>query len=241
MVIDSGLPTRQFTDVVESFAGLIDVIKLGWGTSIVTPDLKYKIDALREANVDHYFGGTLFEKFVAQDRFDEFRRYCDQFHCRHVEVSNGTIPMPNEEKAEYVARLAGEYTVFSEVGYKDQIKSENLRPQLWIDYIRQDLAAGSHMVITEARESGKSGICRPNGELRYGLIEEIAESGLDLNRVLFEAPNKDLQIHLIRRFGTHVNLGNISTSDIIGLETLRLGLRGDTLQDWDVELGLASA
>jgi phosphosulfolactate synthase len=232
MMIDSGLPTRQFSDVLSSFSGLIDVVKFGWGTSLVTDDLKYKIDAVDEHGVDFYFGGTLFELFALQDRLDDWRRYCDRFHCRSVEISNGTIALSNERKAEYVAEFARDYRVFSEVGLKDPVRSENMRPALWLDYIRQDLSAGAYQVITESRESGKSGICRPNGELRVGLIEEIAESGIDLGRVLFEAPNKDLQIHLIRRFGSDVNLGNINPSDVVGLETLRLGLRGDTLLDF---------
>ncbi|MGH3631803.1 MAG: phosphosulfolactate synthase, partial [Sciscionella sp.] len=208
--------------------------------SLVTDDLKYKIDAAVEAGVDFYFGGTLFEKFLAQGRFDDWRRFCDHFGARCVEVSNGTIALSNERKAEYVARLAGEYRVFSEVGYKDSDRSETMRPQLWIDYIGQDLAAGAHRVITEARESGRSGICRPNGELRVGLIEEIAESGLDLTRVMFEAPNRSLQTHLIRRFGSDVSLGNISPADVVGLETLRLGLRSDTFDAFDTAADGAS-
>jgi phosphosulfolactate synthase len=241
MVIDGGLPTHYFADVVGSFAGLIDVMKLGWGTAIVTEDLKYKIDALTDSGVDFYFGGTLFEKYVAQNRFEDWRRFCDRFGCRTVEISNGTIPMPNEVKAEYVAALSDEYTVFSEVGYKDQTKAEQMGSQMWVDYINQDLEAGAHMVITESRESGKSGICSSDGTLRDGLIDAIADSGLDLTKVLFEAPTKDLQIELIRRFGTSVNLGNIASSDIIALETLRLGLRGDTLSDFDAALGVDTA
>lgn len=233
MVIDPGLPTHYFVDVVSSFNGLIDVLKLGWGTSLVTADLKYKIDALTDANVDFYFGGTLFEKFVSQNRFDDWLRFCDRFGARTVEISNGTIEMSNTEKAGYIERVVADFTVFSEVGYKESARSEQMHPQLWIEYIQQDLDAGAQMVITEARESGKSGICRPNGELRTGLIEEIAGSGLDLSKILWEAPNKDLQIQLIRRFGSEVNLGNISSSEIIALETLRLGLRGDTLLDFD--------
>ena len=233
MVIDGGLPTHYFVDVVGSFSGLIDVMKLGWGTSLVTDDLKYKIDALREANVDFYFGGTLFEKFVSQGRYDDWRTFCDRFGCRHVEVSNGTIDMTNAEKATYIERAARDFNVYSEVGYKESARSEEMLAHHWIEYIQQDLDAGASMVITEARESGKSGICSANGELRTGLIDEIADSGLNLDKVLFEAPNKDLQIQLIRKFGSEVNLGNISTSDIVALETLRLGLRGDTLLDWD--------
>jgi phosphosulfolactate synthase len=218
---------------VSSFSGLIDVMKLGWGTSLVTDDLKYKIDALTDANVDFYFGGTLFEKFVSQGRFDDWRRFVDRFGARHVEISNGTIDMSNTEKADYIRRVAGDYTVYSEVGYKETARSEAMCQGLWVKYINEDLEAGASWVITEARESGKSGICSSNGELKLDLIEEIAGSGIDIDKVLFEAPNKDLQVQLIRRFGSQVNLGNISTSDIVALETLRLGLRGDTLLDWD--------
>jgi phosphosulfolactate synthase len=233
MMIDTGLPTHYFTDIVSSFSGLIDVIKLGWGTSLVTDDLKYKIDALKDAHVDYYFGGTLFEKFVSQDRFSDWRRFVDRFDCRYVEVSNGTIPMSNREKATYIRVAACDYTVFSEVGYKESARSETMSSQLWIDYIKQDLDAGATKVITEARESGKSGICRANGELKDDIIDQIADSDIELSKILFEAPNKDLQIALIRRFGTGVNLGNIAASDVVALETLRLGLRGDTLLDWD--------
>jgi phosphosulfolactate synthase len=233
MVIDTGLPTHYFSDIVSSFSGLIDVIKLGWGTSLVTDDLKYKIDALKDAHVDYYFGGTLFEKFVSQERFDDWCRFVDRFECRYVEVSNGTIDLSNNEKAAFIRRTAPDYTVFSEVGYKESARSEMMDPQTWIDYIEEDLAAGATKVITEARESGKSGICSPNGELKLDLIDAIADSGIELNQLLFEAPNKDLQVTLIRRFGAQVNLGNIAATDVVALETLRLGLRGDTLLDWD--------
>ena len=241
MVIDTGMPTHYFSDVVASFSGLIDVIKLGWGTSLVTDDLKYKIDALKDAHVDYYFGGTLFEKFVSQGRYDDWRRFVDRFDCRHVEISNGTIALTNSDKAEYIRRTAPDYTVLSEVGYKESERSETMKSVDWIEYINEDIAAGASKVITEARESGKSGICRPNGELRTDLIDCIAESGIDIDMLIFEAPNKDLQITLIRRFGANVNLGNIAATDVVALETLRLGLRGDTLLDWDESADLAAA
>jgi phosphosulfolactate synthase len=229
MMIDPGLPTHLFCDYVSSFSGLIDVVKLGWGTALVTDDLKYKIDALRDANVDFYFGGTLFEKFVAQDRFEDWRRFVDRFGCCCVEISNGTIPLSNSDKAGYIRRTAGDYTVFSEVGYKDGAKSEDMAAQLWIDYIHEDLAAGARHVITEARETGKSGICTPSGTLKTDLLDAILGSGIDPDRLLFEAPTKDIQVHLIRALGPDVNLGNIQAGDVVSLETLRLGLRGDTL------------
>lgn len=229
MVIDNGMPTRQFEDVVASYGDYIDLIKLGWCTALVTPDLKYKFDAAADAGVDLCYGGTLFEKYLQQDRFDDWRRLCDRTGMRHVEVSNGTIDLPNERKAEYVAELCRDFLVFSEVGYKDGTKSESMAAQTWIDYLHEDLDAGAHMVITEARESGMSGICTSDGELKNDLIDQIAASDVDIERVMFEAPNKALQVELVQRFGSDVNLGNVAGTDVIGLETLRLGLRSDTL------------
>jgi phosphosulfolactate synthase len=233
MVIDNGLPTRHFQDVVESGSDLIDLVKLGWGTALVTKDLGLKLDALTRAGVEFCFGGTLFEKYVSQGRFDDFTRLLREYGARCVEVSNGSIDMPNEEKCEYVRRLAGDFRVVSEVGFKDSKRSLELPPVRWIEYMRADLDAGADMVIAEARESGRSGICRADGELRFGLIEEIIESDLDVGRILFEAPTKELQTYFIRRLGPNVNLGNIAPDQVIGVETLRLGLRSDTLLTWD--------
>jgi phosphosulfolactate synthase len=229
VVIDSGLPTRAFEDFIESSGHLVDLIKFGWGTALVTRDFPRKLACLEAAGVDFLFGGTLFEKFVDQDNFDGFVELCRSHRCRAVEVSNGTILLPNEAKAEYIRQLTPEFKVLSEVGYKDPTRSEQLPPVRWIEYLRQDLAAGADLVVTEARESGRSGICRPNGELRYGLIEEILDSGLNLNQLVFEAPTKELQTYFIRRVGPNVNLGNVAPADVIGVETLRLGLRSDTL------------
>ena len=229
MVIDGGLTTGAFEDMLESHGDLIDLLKLGWGTALVTRHLDRKLAALREAGVDWYFGGTLFEIFVQQGRFDDYRRFCHEHGAKWVEVSNGTIDLDNSRKAEYLARLNEDFSVVSEVGFKDQDRSEHLPPVRWIRYIREDLEAGARHVITEARESGKSGIARPNGELRFGLIEEILESGVDVDKLIFEAPNKELQTYFVKRVGSNVNLGNIAPADVIGLETLRLGLRSDTV------------
>ncbi len=228
-VIDPGLPTGAFEDFVESVGELIDLVKFGWGTCLVTKDIKRKIDILESAGVGFYFGGTLFERFAVDGLVAEWRSLCHALGCRYVEVSNGTIAMDNAEKARWITRLADEFVVISEVGFKDGARSEALPPVRWISYFREDLAAGAHLVTAEARESGRSGICRPSGEPRHGLIEEIVESGLDLDRLLFEAPNKELQTYFVRRLGASVNLGNIHAGDVIGLETLRLGLRSDTL------------
>lgn len=228
MMIDGGLPTRYFVDVVESAGDLIDFVKFGWGTALVTGDLWRKIAVLEEHDVGFFFGGTLFERFVAEDRFDDYLELVRRHRCPWAEVSNGTIELSSTEKAAYIAKIAGEIPVLSEVGFKDSRRSEALSPAMWIDCIEEDLAAGASYVITEARESGKSGICRPDGKLRTGLIEEILASGVDAARLLFEAPTKELQAYFILRLGSSVNLGNIAPTDVIGLETLRLGLRADT-------------
>ncbi len=229
IVIDNGVPLTHFQDVVASMGDLIDLIKFGWGTSIVSDVLERKIACLREQHIDYFFGGTLFEKFLSQHLIDEYVAYCRQYGCRYVEISNGTIALHNTEKARLIADFAHEFRVLSEVGYKDSERSLHLHPAQWVEFIRQDLEAGAERVITEARESGTSGICRPNGELRFGLIEEILASGIDANTLIFEAPNKEVQAYFIRRLGANVNLANISMQDIIPLETLRLGLRSDTL------------
>jgi phosphosulfolactate synthase len=166
---------------------------------------------------------------VLQDRFDEYRLFSRAWGCRVVEVSNGTVAHSNEEKASYVAKLAGEFTVFSEVGLKDTARSERMEAWDWVEYIRQDLDAGASLVIAEARESGRSGICHADGRLRHGLIDDILGSGIDPDRLLFEAPNKELQTHFVTLLGPNVNLGNIQPADVLALETLRLGLRSDTL------------
>jgi phosphosulfolactate synthase len=229
MVIDGGITQQLFADVVSSTPEYIDFVKFGWGTAVVTGGIRKKIDVLREHGIGFYFGGTLFEKFVMQERFDDYKRFCHEHGCEHVEVSNGTIMMSNAEKASYIRKLTGDFTVVSEVGFKDPDRSEQLPPSKWVEYINEDLAAGATMVTLEARESGKSGICRPDGALRFGLIEDVLSAGVGQDQLLFEAPTTTLQTYFITRLGTDVNLGNVPASAVIGLETLRLGLRADTL------------
>jgi len=229
MVIDGGIPVSLFADLVASAAEYIDTVKFGWGTAVVTSGLEAKIDVLNAHQTGFYFGGTLFEKYLLQGRFEDFRRFCRTWSCRHVEVSNGTIALSNSEKASYVRKLADEFTVVSEVGFKDPARSEQLPPSKWVEYINEDLEAGASLVTLEARESGKSGICRPDGALRFGLIEDVLASGLNQESLLFEAPTTALQAHFVTRIGPNVNLGNVPAASVIGLETLRLGLRADTL------------
>jgi len=229
MIIDKGVPLGQFVDIIESQGEHVDFVKFGWGTSVVTKNFRVKLDVLKDANIDFYLGGTLFEKYVQQDRFEEFRSLCLGYGSRYVEVSNGTIDITNDDKAEYVKLLTDDFIVISEVGSKNQAASDVMAPAKWISYIRADLDAGATLVTLETREGGKGGVCRSNGELRYGLIEEILSAKIDYNTLLFEAPSTELQTYFVQRVGPDVNLGNISVTDIIPLETIRMGLRSETL------------
>jgi phosphosulfolactate synthase len=228
MVIDPGLPTGAFTDVVSSHGHLIDLVKFGWGTCLATRDLSTKLDVLRAAGIDFYFGGTLFEHYLWSGRLGEFVQLLRCHRATHVEVSNGTIPLDQHDKAGYVRLLSGEFTVISEVGFKQADRSDQLTPADWVAAIAEDLEAGAALVTAETRESGRCGMARADGTLREDVLGAVL-TGIDPARVLFEAPTKDLQVALIRAIGPDVNLGNITTADIVGLETLRLGLRSDTL------------
>jgi phosphosulfolactate synthase len=229
VMIDNGYSLKFYEDVVASHHSLIDFIKFGWGTALITPMIREKIAIARAHDIDVFMGGTLFEKSAVQNKVPEYASYLNQLGVTWLEVSNGTIDIDNTKKAEYIRQLAGDFNVFSEVGFKDSERSLELYPAQWVEYIQQDFAAGSKWVITEARESGTSGICRADGEIRFGLINEIANSGIDIDKMIFEAPNKNLQKYFIEHFGANVNLANIAFNDVIPLETLRLGLRSDTL------------
>jgi phosphosulfolactate synthase len=228
ILIDNGVPLNYFKDTITSNADLIDFVKFGWGTPLVTKHLEEKMVCLRENRVQFFFGGTLFEKFCSQGKIDDFYTYCRNYDCEYVEISNGTLNLPNKEKAKFISDFAKEFHVFSEVGKKDSQQSMQQSSAEWVEYILEDLEAGSEKVITEARESGTSGLCNSKGELRYGLIDEIVYSGISTEHLVFEAPNKAMQTYFIKLLGPNVNLGNIPFTDAIPLETLRLGLRSDT-------------
>jgi phosphosulfolactate synthase len=227
MVIDTGLPTRQLDAILDSHADLVDVVKLGWGTCLVTGDLDRKLDMLRSHGVDYYFGGTLFEKYVLQQRFDGFLELLRAHRCRYVEVSNGTLPMTSDQKAVFIDKLSTEFVVLAEVGFKDPARSAALSPDEWVRQVQADLAAGAHTVILEARESGRSGIGGSDGKPQTAVIEQLV-ADVDPSKLLFEAPTRELQTYLIEQLGANVNLGNIPADGIVNLETMRLGLRADT-------------
>ena len=237
-VLDKGLGLRQIEDLLETCSGLIDIVKFGWGTGYVTENLEAKIAAYREAGVPTCFGGTLLELAILQGRFDDFRRELRRLGMTHAELSTGIIELTPEERYDYIRTLARDFVVLSEVGSKDAQRI--IPPYLWVEQTEADLAAGSWRVICEARESGTVGIYHTSGEVKAGLIEEIVHR-VDPGRLVFEAPLKAQQAWLVQKFGSNVNLGNIPTTDVIALETIRVGLRADTMgHHFDVEAFNAS-
>ncbi|QEC46886.1 phosphosulfolactate synthase [Baekduia soli] len=227
-VLDKGLSTAEVDGLMEVAGAAVDFVKLGWGTALVTGNLDAKLARYRAHGVPVVLGGTLTEIALRDGRLDGLVAWLKELGLGHVEVSDGTIELEPERKREIIARLARDFTVFSEVGSKDAERI--MAPYRWVQDIEAELAAGAWKVIAEARESGTAGIFRPDGEVRMGLIDEIVHA-VDPARLVFEAPQKVQQVWFLRRFGREVNLGNIAPADVLSLETLRLGLRSDTMED----------
>jgi phosphosulfolactate synthase len=227
-VIDKGLDLRQIEGLFETAGDYVDIVKLGWGTSFVTQNLDDKLALYRSLGVPIVCGGTLFEAVVGRDRLDEYRAWLAQKGFTHVEVSDGSIDLPHGRKLEFIADLAKDFIVMSEVGSKNA--DVVYAPYQWVGWMKDELAAGAWKVITEAREGGTAGIFRPTGEMRTGLIDEIVH-GIHAGDIIFEAPKEAAQAWFVRRFGPEVNLGNIPPEEVIPLETLRRGLRSDTLKE----------
>ncbi|MDT3403726.1 phosphosulfolactate synthase [Mucilaginibacter terrae] len=225
MVMDKGLSLRQVEDFLEVSAEYTDIVKLGWATSYVTPNLKEKLNLYKQAGIPVYFGGTLFEAFIIRNQYDDYCRMLDTFGLQYAEVSDGSITIEHDLKCEYISKLSKQVTVISEVGSKDVQKI--FAPYKWIQLMKAELEAGSWKVIAEARESGNVGIYRDSGEVRQGLVDEILTQ-IPAETIIWEAPQKAQQTWFIKLIGTNVNLGNIAPADMIPLETLRLGLRSDT-------------
>jgi len=225
MVMDKGLSLRQAEDFVEVAGIHTDIIKLGWATSFVTPNLDNKLAIFRAAGIPVYFGGTLFEAFVVRNQFDDYQRILDKYKMEYAEVSDGSINIEHEVKCEYIRELSKQVTVISEVGSKDAEKI--FAPYKWIKLMHAEIDAGAWKVIAEARESGNVGIYRDSGEVRQGLIDEILTQ-IPEETIIWEAPQKAQQVWFIKLIGANVNLGNIAPADVIPLETLRLGIRSDT-------------
>jgi phosphosulfolactate synthase len=225
MAMDKGLSCREVEDFLSVASDHVDIVKLGWGTSFVTPKLPEKLKLYNEANIPVYFGGTLFEAFIIRDQFDDYRKILDKYGMKYAEVSDGSIDLDHDLKCEYVSKLSEQVTVLSEVGSKDVEKI--IPPYKWIELMQKELDAGAWKVIGEARESGNVGLFRSSGEVRSGLVQEILTK-IPFEKIIWEAPQKAQQVWFIKLLGTNVNLGNIAPNEVIPLETIRLGLRGDT-------------
>ena len=225
MVMDKGLSLRDAESFISVGAPHTDIVKLGFGTSFVTPNLRAKIELYQQHNIPVYFGGTLFEAFVIRNQFDDYIAMCKDYKIDVIEVSDGSIEIPHTEKCGYIEKISKFAKVFSEVGSKDA--AHIIPPYKWIELMSAELSAGASYVIAEAREAGNVGIYRGSGEVREGLVQEILTK-IPAEKILWEAPQKAQQLYFLELIGCNVNLGNISPSEIIPLEAMRIGLRGDT-------------
>jgi len=225
MVMDKGLSVRQAEDFLEVSSDFVDIVKLGWATSYVTKSFTEKLFVYKNAGIPVYLGGTLFEAFYIRGQLDDYIKTLNKFGIEHVEVSDGSIQIDHDEKCKIIERLSKEFTVLSEVGSKDD--TVIIPPYKWIELMQKELDAGAWKVIGEAREGGNVGLFRSSGEVRSGLVDEILTK-IPFEKIMWEAPQKSQQVWFIKLLGTNVNLGNIAPSEVIPLETIRLGLRGDT-------------
>ena len=225
MVMDKGLSLRDAESFISVGAPHTDIVKLGFGTSFVTPNLRAKIELYQAHHIPVYFGGTLFEAFVIRNQFDDYIAMCKDYKIDVIEVSDGSIEIPHTEKCGYIEKISKFAKVFSEVGSKDA--AHIIPPYKWIELMSAELSAGASYVIAEAREAGNVGIYRGSGEVREGLVQEILTK-IPAEKILWEAPQKAQQLYFLELIGCNVNLGNIAPSEVIPLEAMRIGLRGDT-------------
>jgi len=226
-VIDRGLSIAEIEGMIEVAGEYVDIVKLGWGTALATRNLERKLECYRSHQIPVVLGGTLTELAISRGRLDELLAWVHELGLSHFEISDGTIALEHEHKVELIGRLAQEFTILSEVGSKDDTGAIT-PPYVWVEQMRAELAAGAWKVIAEGREAGTAGIFRPSGEVREGLIGEIVHE-IAPDRIMFDAPRKDQQVWFVRRFGPEVNLSNVPVGEVLALETLRLGLRSDTL------------
>ena len=225
MVMDKGLSIQEAKNFMSVSHPHVDIVKLGFGTAFVTPDLKEKLAVYQSYDIPVYFGGTLFEAFLIRNQFEDYIKICKEFGIQYMEVSDGSVTIPHAEKCGYIEKLTKHGIVLSEVGSKDA--AHIIPPYKWIELMKAELEAGSTYVIVEARESGNVGIYRGTGEVREGLVQEILTQ-IPEEKILWEAPQKAQQLYFLELIGCNVNLGNIAPSEMIALETMRIGLRADT-------------
>ena len=229
MVMDKGLSLNEAENMIALKSDLTDIVKLGFGTSILTKNIAEKIKLYQQSGMMVYTGGTLFEAFIVRNQFDDYCKLMDTLKLNMVEVSDGSMFIEHDKKCEYIQKLSSNYKVISEIGSKDE--SVTIKNSDWVKFMKKELDAGSWKVIAEAREGGNVGVFDKNGLVKNDLIKEITKQ-ISVTEILWEAPQKQQQVWFINNFGANVNLGNISPNDIISLECLRLGLRGDTFNNY---------
>lgn len=229
MMMDKGLSLKEAEHFVESSADFTDFVKFGFGTALIAKELRRKVQLYRSAGLNPYFGGTLFEMFFVRNAFDRFRTFISESGLETVEVSDGSIRMEHSEKLECIRKLAKDFRVLSEVGSK--VKGADIPNEVWVMNMKTELETGAWKVIAEARESGTIGIYKSDGSANQDLIDDIMKE-ISVDEVIWEAPNKAQQVMFIKLIGANVNLGNIAPGEVVALEALRCGMRGDTFFDY---------
>jgi phosphosulfolactate synthase len=227
MVTDKGLSLQDTKDFLSIAAPHVDMVKLAFGTAYVTPNLDEKIKIFQSYNIPVYFGGLLLEAFIIRNQFDDYLRIVKEYGINYFEVSDGSLSIPHAEKCGYIEKLARLGTVLSEIGSKDKDREHITPPYKWIELMKAEMEAGSSYIIAEARENGTVGLYRDSGEVREGLVQEILTQ-IPMEKIIWEAPRKDQQLYFLKEVGCNVNLGNIASREVIALEAMRVGLRGDS-------------
>jgi phosphosulfolactate synthase len=227
VISDKGMSIAETENLLAVGRPYIDMVKLAFGTALVTPHIREKVKLYQSNNIPVFFGGLLFEAFVIRGQYNDYIKLLEEFELSFIEVSDGAISISHEEKCQYIKTLSQMGTVISEVGSKDKDKVKVTPPYQWINMMQAELDAGSAYLIAEAKESGTEGVYRNSGEVREGLVEEIL-TRIPGEKIIWEAPEKEQQLYFIRQLGCNANLGNIEPREVIPLETMRLGLRGDS-------------
>lgn len=229
MIMDKGLSIRQAEDFMTSSYMYTDIIKLGFGTSIITNNIVDKIKIYKECKIPTYAGGTLFEAFAIRNQLDDYKKYMNKIGLEMVEISDGSMNLNHDKKCELISEFSKDFKVISEIGSKDE--NVEICYKDWIKWMRKELSAGSWKVIAEAREGGNLGIYNNDGAIKPELINKIINQ-ISIKDILWEAPQKNQQAWFINKFGANINLGNIAPDALIPLECLRLGLRSDTFHNY---------
>ena len=227
VISDKGLSLEETENLLSVAAPYIDMVKLAFGTAIITPLLEEKIRLFQSYNMPVYFGGLLWEAFVVRNQTEDYLKLLERYHISFIEISDGAIEISHERKCDYIRQFSKIGTVISEIGSKDKDKVQVTPPYQWIKLMQAELEAGSQYIVAEAKEAGTDGIYRDSGEVRQGLIEEILTK-VPADRIIWETPEKDQQLYFIKLLGCNANLANITPQEVIALETMRIGLRGDS-------------